>query len=44
MPVEALDHVQLAMPPHGEDAARRFYAGLHCLIVLTLSRQAHEDR
>lgn len=28
MPVEALDHVQLAMPPGGEDAARRFYAGL----------------
>jgi len=23
-----LDHVQVAMPPGGEDAARRFYAGL----------------
>jgi catechol 2,3-dioxygenase-like lactoylglutathione lyase family enzyme len=23
-----LDHVQLAMPPGGEEAARRFYAGL----------------
>lgn len=32
MPVEAIDHVQLAMPAGGEDAARRFYAellGLH---------------
>ena len=28
MPVEALDHVQLAMPAGGEDAARRFYHGL----------------
>jgi catechol 2,3-dioxygenase-like lactoylglutathione lyase family enzyme len=26
--VLAIDHVQLAMPPGGEDAARRFYAGL----------------
>ena len=26
--VVALDHVQLAMPPGGEDAARGFYAGL----------------
>jgi len=26
MPVERLDHVQLAMPPGGEDAARAFYA------------------
>lgn len=25
---EALNHVQLAMPPGGEDAARRFYAGI----------------
>jgi len=24
----ALDHVQVAIPPGGEDAARRFYAGL----------------
>ena len=28
MPIVALDHVQLAMPESGEDAARRFYAGL----------------
>lgn len=28
MHVTAIDHVQLAMPPGGEDAARRFYAGL----------------
>ena len=28
MPVEAVDHVQLAMPAGGEDAARAFYAGL----------------
>lgn len=28
MPIEALDHVQLAMPAGGEDAARRFYHGL----------------
>ena len=27
-PAAALDHVQVAMPPGGEDAARRFYAGL----------------
>jgi catechol 2,3-dioxygenase-like lactoylglutathione lyase family enzyme len=27
-PTAALDHVQLAMPEGGEDAARRFYAGL----------------
>jgi len=26
MPIERLDHVQLAMPPGGEDAARAFYA------------------
>jgi catechol 2,3-dioxygenase-like lactoylglutathione lyase family enzyme len=26
--VERVDHVQLAMPPGGEDAARRFYAGV----------------
>jgi len=25
MPIERLDHVQLAMPAGGEDAARRFY-------------------
>ncbi|MDE3085264.1 MAG: VOC family protein [Acidobacteriota bacterium] len=25
MPVEGIDHVQLAMPPGGEDEARRFY-------------------
>ena len=28
MPVTALDHVQLAMPPGREDEARSFYAGL----------------
>jgi catechol 2,3-dioxygenase-like lactoylglutathione lyase family enzyme len=28
MPIEALNHVQLAMPPGQEDAARRFYAAL----------------
>jgi catechol 2,3-dioxygenase-like lactoylglutathione lyase family enzyme len=28
MHVEALNHVQLAMPPGQEEAARRFYAGL----------------
>ncbi len=27
-PVRAIDHVQLAMPPDQEDAARAFYAGL----------------
>lgn len=27
-PAAALDHVQLAMPAGGEDAARRFYGGL----------------
>ena len=27
-PAATLDHVQVAMPPGGEDAARRFYAGL----------------
>ena len=28
MRVEAIDHVQLAMPPGGEQAARQFYSGL----------------
>jgi catechol 2,3-dioxygenase-like lactoylglutathione lyase family enzyme len=28
MPIRAIDHVQLAMPAHGEDAARAFYSGL----------------
>lgn len=28
MSVLAIDHVQLAMPPGGEDAARAFYAGV----------------
>ena len=28
IPFLAIDHVQLAMPPGGESAARRFYAGL----------------
>src|SRR5450631_2851371 len=28
MPVQRLDHVQLAMPPGGEDRAREFYQGV----------------
>ncbi len=28
MPIEAIDHVQLAMPEGGEDVARAFYAGV----------------
>lgn len=28
MPIVALDHVQLAMPPDGEELARAFYRGL----------------
>jgi catechol 2,3-dioxygenase-like lactoylglutathione lyase family enzyme len=28
MTIEAIDHVQLAMPPRGEERARAFYAGL----------------
>ena len=28
MPVQRLDHVQLAMPPGGEDRARAFYDGV----------------
>ena len=28
MLIDAIDHVQLAMPPGEEDAARRFYAGI----------------
>ncbi len=28
MPVQRLDHVQLAMPPGGEDRAREFYQGM----------------
>ena len=28
MHITGLDHVQLAMPPGGEDAARQFYGGL----------------
>ena len=28
MGIQSLDHVQLAMPPGGEDQARSFYAGL----------------
>jgi catechol 2,3-dioxygenase-like lactoylglutathione lyase family enzyme len=28
VPVEGIDHVQLAMPPGGEDDARRFYGEL----------------
>lgn len=28
LPIVAIDHVQLAMPPGREDDARRFYTGL----------------
>jgi catechol 2,3-dioxygenase-like lactoylglutathione lyase family enzyme len=28
MTIRGIDHVQLAMPPGGEDAARSFYAGV----------------
>lgn len=28
MPVQRIDHVQLAMPPGGEDRAREFYHGV----------------
>jgi catechol 2,3-dioxygenase-like lactoylglutathione lyase family enzyme len=28
MPLQRLDHVQLAMPPGGEDRAREFYQGV----------------
>jgi catechol 2,3-dioxygenase-like lactoylglutathione lyase family enzyme len=28
VPIRQIDHVQLAMPPGGEDAARTFYGGL----------------
>lgn len=28
MPIEDLDHVQVAMPPGGEERARRFYGGV----------------
>jgi catechol 2,3-dioxygenase-like lactoylglutathione lyase family enzyme len=28
MPIESIDHVQIAMPPGGEDAARNFYGRL----------------
>lgn len=28
MKIDSIDHVQLAMPPGGEDAARAFYSGL----------------
>ncbi|HXL96823.1 MAG TPA: VOC family protein [Steroidobacteraceae bacterium] len=28
MPVQRIDHVQLAMPPGGEDRAREFYQGV----------------
>jgi catechol 2,3-dioxygenase-like lactoylglutathione lyase family enzyme len=28
MPVQRVDHVQLAMPPGGEDRARQFYDGV----------------
>jgi len=28
MPITRIDHIQLAMPPGGEEAARRFYEGI----------------
>jgi len=28
VPVKAIDHIQLAMPPHREDEARKFYRDL----------------
>jgi catechol 2,3-dioxygenase-like lactoylglutathione lyase family enzyme len=28
MPIRAIDHIQIAMPPGGEDAARAFYDGI----------------
>jgi catechol 2,3-dioxygenase-like lactoylglutathione lyase family enzyme len=34
-PAATLDHVQVAMPPGGEEAARRFYAGLLGLVEIT---------
>ena len=34
-PAATLDHVQVAMPPGGEEAARRFYAGLLGLAEIT---------
>jgi len=33
-PFTGIDHVQLAMPPSGEDRARAFYAGLLGMIEL----------
>jgi catechol 2,3-dioxygenase-like lactoylglutathione lyase family enzyme len=33
-PFTVIDHVQLAMPPSGEDRARAFYAGLLGMIEL----------
>jgi catechol 2,3-dioxygenase-like lactoylglutathione lyase family enzyme len=34
-PAATLDHVQVAMPPGGEEAARRFYGGLLGLAEIT---------
>lgn len=31
MPIRAIDHVQLAMPPGGEEQAVAFYQGVLCL-------------
>lgn len=39
MLVRRIDHVQLAMPPGGEDQARAFYAGL--LAIPELAKPAH---
>lgn len=39
MPVERLDHVQLAMPPNGEEVARRFYGG--ALGIPEVSKPSH---
>jgi len=39
MRIEALNHVQLAMPPGEEDAARRFYTGI--LGIPEVAKPAH---
>ena len=39
MPVIAIEHVQLAMPPGGEQAARDFYQGL--LGIPEIAKPAH---
>jgi catechol 2,3-dioxygenase-like lactoylglutathione lyase family enzyme len=39
MPILAIDHVQLAMPEGGEEAARAFYTGL--LGIVEAAKPAH---